>query len=110
MPILETQHPPSGAKEPGSEIPPLVTALKGVYRSYQKRSIYPPGHPAIPTALETTLRVFDTILPDRKRVTLRVARDHLSVDNEILVDSTGTLESLAQLLHDLNTAALEFDE
>ncbi len=87
---------------------PLVGALQSLYRAYQKTSIYPSGHPAIPEALARSTHEFEEALESRASIHVGVARDRLLLDDEPLDESTGALQSLAMLLHDLDIAAVEF--
>lgn len=97
---------PRGADAPA--VKPLVGALKGLYRAYQKTSIYPSGHPAVPAAIHGAAQEFELALADQRSVVIGVGHDHLALDNERLSEATGTLKALAQILHELDVAAVEF--
>jgi len=92
----------------GSSSPALVSALQMLYRAYQKLSIYPPGHPTVPRALDPAGKNFDSALSDVDSILVGVARDHIWTDDGHLSEGTGALKSLALLLHDLDVAAMEF--
>ena len=92
----------SGAAEP------LVKALQSLYRAYQKTSIYPPGHPAVPEALGSAATDFAEALGDRDSIEIIVARDQLSVGGTSLAETSGATKSLALLLHDLDVASVRF--
>jgi hypothetical protein len=87
---------------------PLLDALQHLYRAYQKSSIYPPGHPAVPESLELAVRGMEEALATRETVRIAAGRDRLTVDGERLDEPTGALRSLATLLHDLDVAAVKF--
>jgi hypothetical protein len=86
----------------------LLGALQHLYRAYQKSSIYPSGHPAIPEALDLAICGLEGVLADREALRIAADRDRLLVDRDHLEESSGTLKSLATLLHDLDIAVLEF--
>jgi len=88
---------------------PVVAALQGLYRAFQKISIYPPGHPAIPRALAETSDHFARALCDGNLL-VGVAPDHLLIEDHAMAEASGLTRSLAVLLHDLDVAALEFHE
>jgi hypothetical protein len=95
------------AEEP-ARADPLVKALAELYRAYQKLSIYPSGHPAIPRAVDAALECFEAALAEREEaVVLGVGRDHLIGEAGRITEASGLLRSLASLLHDIDVAAIE---
>lgn len=110
MQAIESASPATKAEGTGSarSAAPLVEALQCFYRAFQKSSIYPSGHPSIPAAIEQALRSLEEVLSGQGNVLVRVTRDHLIHGSEKLSESTGALRSLAQLLHQLDLAAVEF--
>jgi hypothetical protein len=94
---------------PTPELPtvPLVDGLQSLYRAYQKAAIYPSGHPAVPEALRLAAAALERTLSDRPSIVVGVARDHLSLENEPLAESSGSLKSFALTLHDLDVATVE---
>lgn len=87
---------------------PLVGALLSLYRAYQKTSIYPAGHPAVPEALSQAITGFQAALVEHGSITVRVARGKLLFGDEPLTDGTDTLGALGQLLYDLDVAGIVF--
>ncbi|HKQ62590.1 MAG TPA: hypothetical protein VJS92_14970, partial [Candidatus Polarisedimenticolaceae bacterium] len=109
MPETERVAAAATAKGHSVSSEALLGALQSLYRAYQKSSIYPPGHPAIPAALQQAAEQFASALPPDSPVCLGVGRDQLTLGGQPLSEATGALRSLAGLLHDLDLAALEFD-
>jgi hypothetical protein len=101
--------PEAAAVGLGASAPPLVRALQAFYRAYQKTAIYPPGHPAVPQALQLATADFEAALRDTPSLRVAVARDQLRVRNQPLSEATDALRSLALLLNDLAVAALELE-
>ena len=87
---------------------PLVSALQSLYRAYQKSSIYPQGHPAIPEALAEALAGLEALLGERHEIAVGVARGELSFEGEPVAEAGETLGALASLLYELEVVALEF--
>jgi hypothetical protein len=88
-------------------VDPLSGALQSFYRAFHKSTIYPDGHPAVPEAIGHAAERLRDALAGRTRLILGVSRDHLLVNDEPLVETAGTLRSLAVLLHGLDVAAIE---
>jgi hypothetical protein len=103
-------RPGARSTEENARADPLVKALQELYRAYQKLSIYPAGHPAIPRAVEIAGECFDAALRDREEaVVLGVGRDHLLGETGRIAEASGLLRSLASLLHEVDIAAVEID-
>jgi len=86
----------------------LPATLCSLYRAYQKTSIYPPGHPAIPDALAEVTAGLSAALAAQDRLVVGVTREQLVVGDEPVADSSGAVKALAALLHDLDLTAIEF--
>ena len=93
---------------PGTPPVSLSTAMQCLFRAYQKTSIYPPGHPAVPAALADALAGLTSALSGRDQVTVRVSRGKLLVDDEPLAESRESLGPFSELLRELDLVALEF--
>lgn len=88
---------------------PLIAALQSLYRAYQKTSIYPKGHPAIPEALVEAIGGLETAFGDEAQTLfVGVTRDRLMLADEVLDEGTGALPAMAMLLHDLDVAGICF--
>lgn len=85
----------------------LVSALRSFYRAYQKSRIYPSGHPSIPLSIGEAVDRFHEAFDGSGPIVLGVARDHFFRGDLEIAETTGTLHSLALLLHDLDVAAVE---
>lgn len=85
-----------------------VAALQDLYRAFQKTTIYPPEHPAIPEALNAALGGFETALSHCDPLVIGVTPQSLLIDGESLGEPTGALQALAVLLHDLDLGRVEF--
>lgn len=101
--------PAAGGREgPARPDDPLIGALQSFYRAYQKSTIYPAGHPSVPEAIQQAIQRFGAALAERRSLLLGIGRDHFILDGSRLAESTGTLRSLAVLLHEIDVAAIEF--
>ncbi len=101
--------PAAGGREgPARPDDPLIGALQSFYRAYQKSTIYPTGHPSVPEAIQQAIDRFRAALAERRSLLLGISRDHFILDGRRLAESTGTLRSLALLLHEIDVAAIEF--
>jgi hypothetical protein len=98
----------AGVETVVSTAEPLVGALQGLYRAYQKTSIYPTGHPAVPEALAQALNGFQSALTDREQLIVTVSPGHLQVDEIEIAEATETIGALANLLYELDIVAVEF--
>lgn len=83
-------------------------ALQELYRALHCTSIYPPGHPAVRQTIERASNELAAALRGRGSTMVGIARDHLIVDRVPLEDSRSALVSLAQFLHALDVAVVEF--
>ena len=86
----------------------LAGALQGLHRAFQKLALYPSGHPSVPQAIKLAARRFDEVLADRNRIVVRVTRHDLIWNELHLGEGSETIRALADLLHGLDLAALEF--
>ena len=86
----------------------LTGALQGLHRAFQKLALYPSGHPSVPHAIKLASRRFDEVLADRNRIVVRVTRHDLIWNEVHLGEGSETIRALADLLHGLDLAALEF--
>lgn len=105
---VSDQATEAGREVPASSSEPLVGALQSLYRAFQKTTIYPSGHPSIPEAVQKASLGLMQALGERPALLVGVAGDHLLQDEQKLSESTGSLRSLAILLHQLDLAAIEF--
>jgi len=97
----------SGRGDPACPADPLSGALQSLYRAFHKSTIYPDGHPSVPEAVSHAAERLRDALAGRTKLIVGVSRDHLLVNDEPLVETAGTLRSLAVLLHGLDIAAIE---
>jgi len=88
--------------------PPLVRALRGLYRAYQKTAIYPAGHPSIPQALSEAILDLKEIMTGDSPVLVGVTQDHLLHGQQKIGEVGDLLRSLSGLLNGADVAALEF--
>jgi hypothetical protein len=87
---------------------PLVAALQGLSRAYQKTTIYPTGHPAVTEALTLAADGFEAALRENDPIVALIARDHFMIADQPLAEASDALTSLAGMLFELDIAALEF--
>jgi hypothetical protein len=92
----------------GATAMPLVAALEGLSRAYEKTTIYPTGHPAVTAALTLAADRFEVALRENDPIVALIARDHFMVADEPLAEASDALTSLAAMLFELDIAALEF--
>ncbi len=98
----------------GEEVSPacvddsLVEALQELYRALQKTAIYPPGHPAVRDAAQVSGGLLVAALAGRPSAIVGIARDHLLIDRQPFRGGPAALGALAQLLHGMDVAAIEF--
>lgn len=91
-----------------SAVTPVPEALQSIYRAYQKTSVFPPGHPAIPSALARAASALDRALAQVGEFAVRTGGDQLFMGGEELADPSGALKSLAVLLQDLDVESVRF--
>jgi hypothetical protein len=85
----------------------LGPALQELYRALHTATIYPEGHPESAAAVGRAHRALLEALPAGQRVVLGVAPGHLLWQGLPFGEDQGPLRSLANLLHELEVAALE---
>lgn len=71
-------------------------------------AMYPPAHPALSLALDTLGRHLDTLLQNRPRIAIGVARDRLVAEGVVTDGRQPLLSSLAGRLHRHQFSALAF--
>jgi hypothetical protein len=86
----------------------LVGALQGLYRAYQKLAMYPAGHPSVPAAIEDAAGRFSDALESRDSLVLGVTQNELLFEEVVVSANSVPLRGLADLLHELDMAAIEF--
>lgn len=86
----------------------LVGALQGLYRAFQKRSMYPSGHPSVPEAIQSAAEKLRNALAGNQSLVIGVAHHLLLHGDERIGESSEQLRALALLLHELDVAAVEF--
>lgn len=90
-------------------VTPVADALVLLYRAYQKTSVFPPGHPAVPRALARAAQGLASATAQSGAFTIKSTGDQLFVADAALVDPTGALTSLAVLFQDLDVAEVRFE-
>lgn len=88
--------PPSGERSPADAVTEFLTAFAG---AVQKRAMYPPGHPALESATEELREILGELLSKRGRLSVKVRRDHLVVDDAATDPDSPALHGLASRLH-----------
>jgi len=99
---------PTETLGPVMDLNTVVAAMQTTYRTFQKASIYPQDHPAVPKAFEKAIEQWSEVLAGQSSLPVHVSKDHLVARGETLDEASGALESFALLLHDLDVAAVEF--
>lgn len=106
MPPSDHAAPAATGAPAGVASESLASALRALYRAYQKTSIYPQSHPAVPQAVCAAAGAFREALRGRAGVVLRVKRDRLFDDELEISEATGSVQALAGLVHDLDVATI----
>jgi len=84
-------------------------ALVRLNRAAQRASIYPPGHPAIPAAVQAFVESLDAALDERPVLLVGVAADRLVVEGVSLDERKGALSWLTEQLRDRGLASFAID-
>jgi hypothetical protein len=86
----------------------IVEALLKLGKAVQKSTIYPDGHPAVPTAVDIFLESLKVSLEDKSSLTLGVACDRLLLEGEAIEPKNANLTWIAQRMYEQGIGAIDF--
>jgi hypothetical protein len=105
--VVASPHP--SAEERAVLHRDLAHLLTNLSIALHRHAMYPPGHPSLVPVLETLARRLHSLLGDRPRVAVGVARDQLVIEGVASDPRHPLLRGLAERLHRHHLAVLEFE-